>query len=451
MTNMPGRQVTWPAEKDRELWRILSQGPPGRQGTSSEAEWKRLAAQFDVSLAFILQQAAWLYERQLSQVRAQMRKVGGGRPLSGNYSAAGMPGGGGSLSGSPNPAAGGGGGSTVQTSPRPASSSLATRGFDTGHEVGTSPSGRGRRPSTLSRIPSTATVTQSRQMPGVRVESAQNSSRRGISRDSQAAGHQREAAGGASPAAPDPFLSAQPQETEVEEAGGGDNLETSSSESDDDADDNEKSMPAKSLVFRRQLQQRRGRFNKAARHTEDEDDEDAEEDDDAPAFLPFSETGSAGLEQQDLGATVRTADDGSKASSNAIAAASLDNKGKQKEADTASSNMSTASSATSSAGPLATGELLQGRRAAAAAAASPRHRTELAGRAGNKREGSEGTPSMGSSFSDLEDTSVTQSAMEEYYLSKMQHGAASRMSTFSQALKSKYLPQQQQQQQQHQR
>ncbi len=34
------------------------------------------ASKFNVTLPFILRQAAWLYERQLSQVRAQMRKVG---------------------------------------------------------------------------------------------------------------------------------------------------------------------------------------------------------------------------------------------------------------------------------------------------------------------------------------------------------------------------------------
>ena len=38
------------------------------------------ADEFDVTLAFLLQQAAWLYERQLSQVRAQLRKVN--RPIS---------------------------------------------------------------------------------------------------------------------------------------------------------------------------------------------------------------------------------------------------------------------------------------------------------------------------------------------------------------------------------
>jgi hypothetical protein len=34
------------------------------------------ADDFNVTLSFLLQQAAWLYDRQLSQVRAQMRKVG---------------------------------------------------------------------------------------------------------------------------------------------------------------------------------------------------------------------------------------------------------------------------------------------------------------------------------------------------------------------------------------
>jgi hypothetical protein len=56
------------------------------------------------------------------------------------------------------------------------------------------------------------------------------------------------------------------------------------------------------------------------------------------------------------------------------------------------------------------------------------------------RETSDGTPSMGSSFSDLDDASVTQSALEEALLSNMQHGGmASRMSTISQALRSRYL------------
>lgn len=47
---------------------------------------------------------------------------------------------------------------------------------------------------------------------------------------------------------------------------------------------------------------------------------------------------------------------------------------------------------------------------------------------------------MGSSFSDLDDASVTQSALEEALARDMQHGGvASRMSTISQALRSRYL------------
>ena len=59
-----------------------------------------------------------------------------------------------------------------------------------------------------------------------------------------------------------------------------------------------------------------------------------------------------------------------------------------------------------------------------------------------REAGSDGTPSMGSSFSDLDDASVTQSAMEEAMAGEMQAGGmASRMSTISQALRStsKYL------------
>lgn len=68
-----------------------------------------------------------------------------------------------------------------------------------------------------------------------------------------------------------------------------------------------------------------------------------------------------------------------------------------------------------------------------ASALSPRQRRVV-------KDGSEGTPSMGSSFSDLDDASVTQSALEEALAHEMnQGGVASRMSTISQALRSRYL------------
>ena len=56
------------------------------------------------------------------------------------------------------------------------------------------------------------------------------------------------------------------------------------------------------------------------------------------------------------------------------------------------------------------------------------------------KEGSDGTPSMGSSFSDLDDASVTQSALEEALANEMTQGnMASRMSMMSRALRSRYL------------
>ncbi|KAK5106467.1 hypothetical protein LTS08_000586 [Lithohypha guttulata] len=63
--------VAWSAAKERDLWEVLSKSSKGH-----EIDWRGLAERFEVTQAFLLQQAAWLYERQLSQVRAQMRRMG---------------------------------------------------------------------------------------------------------------------------------------------------------------------------------------------------------------------------------------------------------------------------------------------------------------------------------------------------------------------------------------
>ncbi|RMZ81324.1 hypothetical protein DV737_g2621, partial [Chaetothyriales sp. CBS 132003] len=68
--------VSWSAAKERALWDVISRG----QSKGYEIDWHALAARFKVTQPFILQQAAWLYERQLSQVRAQLRKVGNRPP-----------------------------------------------------------------------------------------------------------------------------------------------------------------------------------------------------------------------------------------------------------------------------------------------------------------------------------------------------------------------------------
>ncbi|KAA8901579.1 hypothetical protein FN846DRAFT_957006 [Sphaerosporella brunnea] len=64
-------RVDWDASKERYLWKILSKG-----NRDADINWDSLSQQLQVSRAFLLQQAAWLYERELIQIQAQMRKVG---------------------------------------------------------------------------------------------------------------------------------------------------------------------------------------------------------------------------------------------------------------------------------------------------------------------------------------------------------------------------------------
>lgn len=65
---------------------------------------------------------------------------------------------------------------------------------------------------------------------------------------------------------------------------------------------------------------------------------------------------------------------------------------------------------------------------------SPRHRAQIVNAnlsPRSRKDGSEGSPSMGSSFSDLDDASVTQSALEDALLSNMQHGNLSSMGSIA--------------------
>ncbi|KAI5300339.1 hypothetical protein KEM55_008103 [Ascosphaera atra] len=61
--------VEWNSAKDALLWKVLSR-PAGQ-----DIDWETLAKHFKVTVPFLLQQAAWLYDRQLSQVRAQIRRA----------------------------------------------------------------------------------------------------------------------------------------------------------------------------------------------------------------------------------------------------------------------------------------------------------------------------------------------------------------------------------------
>jgi len=177
--------------------------------------------------------------------------------------------------------------------------------------------------------------------------------------------------------------------------------------------------------------------------------DDGDDDDDDPessgGFLPFATN-----THEDPAATLRIAQ-----AKRAVA-------DRPRQQDIHSSESSASSSAASRPRTsVATGKMPLQPPTSPAKALSPRRRAELAKLSPRMRkEGSEGTPSMGSSFSDLDgkcgirsyhqqpelvadrypDASVTQSALEEALLSNMQHGGmASRMSNMSSALRSKYL------------
>lgn len=63
--------MEWDAAKDRALWKVIS-----KASNSKEINWEDISAKFDVSLPFLLQQAAWLYERHFASMKAQMKKLG---------------------------------------------------------------------------------------------------------------------------------------------------------------------------------------------------------------------------------------------------------------------------------------------------------------------------------------------------------------------------------------
>lgn len=65
------QQVEWDTNKDRALWKIISKATDRK-----EIKWEEMSAKFDVSLPFLLQQGAWLYERHFASMRAQMKKLG---------------------------------------------------------------------------------------------------------------------------------------------------------------------------------------------------------------------------------------------------------------------------------------------------------------------------------------------------------------------------------------
>ncbi|KAH7405780.1 hypothetical protein DE146DRAFT_649644 [Phaeosphaeria sp. MPI-PUGE-AT-0046c] len=406
-------QAQWDADRDRQLWKVIS-----KSSKTSDLNWVDLADKFQVPPTFLLQQAAWLYERHLDHVRNQMKKVSGSNiPTT-------------SITGASTLTTAGGvamlrtnsGGSTAGRT----ASGLSGRQRD-------SPSLRGTETSVtappLSRTPSTNTITQSRantQQPSVRTHSLRSAQRPVLTSPRP---EERESVSAAAPPSP---LKDSPESPDIRDLSS-----SSSSSSLSDAD-----HPA----HRSQLFKRPPRFTHQRPRdlSTFEEGDGAQENDDSGSHgsptLPFAAVARRPANNKYAHDTqFRTSSKPeqktlqSDRSRNAppVRQKSID---QQSQATTETASSMTTSASESDA-PVPT--------SSAKSPMSPpfNHRAEL-GRLGSprqkgprsRREGSEGTPSMGSSFSDIDDAGISQSALEEALLSNMQHG---RMSTLSRM--SRYL------------
>ncbi|EXJ70530.1 uncharacterized protein A1O5_06600 [Cladophialophora psammophila CBS 110553] len=437
--------VAWSAAKERALWDVMS-----RQSKNNEIDWKALSEKFEVTQTFLLQQAAWLYERQLSHVRAQMRRVGNRQ------------------SATPSPAPGSASASMVggQTMKRAGSGGSRVPSRLSTQHLGSPVAGGGD--STPGTPAKSRTSLPFRNPPGAvgaaggpQSRVASGSSRplsRQSSKDAEAPQSRRGSIQHPLARSPGQTRSNQPQ----------------SSDSEDDMTQsrimarrpNPSSMHRRVLSYRKELQSQKG----TATNPDDKSlvqsplpQEEDDDDDDEPSFLPFANPASEGKarpsssSQQDPSATLRGALQtqrpgiNRRTTSERIASSPTIEPPTPLQTQRNPSNLTSPTSSLSSptrstaanttlARPtpridgqnstqvhLATQPpviprlgtplspphraLLHSHSQSASATASPRRH--------GTGPGSDTSPSMGSSFSDLDDTSVTQSALEEALLSGM--------------------------------
>ncbi|KAK3941944.1 hypothetical protein QBC46DRAFT_362981 [Diplogelasinospora grovesii] len=404
--------VNWDERKSEALWSILS--------GVSQTEIDCKAARFDVTVEFLLQLVSYLTERHTSQLRAQMRKAAATR---------------GSNAPSPVPGA--------EASVHPTAEAMRRTGSGGGGRAPSALSIRKESPLPMPRndarpsSPSTPIKTTAPIRPPVSRNSSanttvlnQNAPTAFAAAKAGRIGDPRRRRISSVPitTTPPPINTNMAREDDPPSPGPADSPSSASSSSSE--------SPIESRIIRRPP---RFQAPDGAGGLGDGDDEEAE-----PAFLPFkpapaqkpskvSTSGSSG--QQDLGATLR-------GDPRDFVGRRLP-KGQQ-DRDLTQQSQTSDSSASSVA--MARKRSASDRRPPGPL--SPRRTAELAGRSpsggkqrGLSREGSDGTPSMGSSFSDLDDASVTQSALEEALASRMQDGTiGSRMSTLGQAFRSRYLP-----------
>ncbi|KAI1365281.1 hypothetical protein F5Y08DRAFT_186553 [Xylaria arbuscula] len=402
--------VNWEPSKDEALWSIVS------KLSKTEIDCRSIADKFEVTVDFLLQQVAWLTERHASQVRAQMRKAA----------------------------------AAAKVSPAPSPQPQALEGgFPADPPRYTGSAGQPRAPSSTSirrdsplprneqSTPNSSMRSTPRPVP-TRTSSTNNASytTRNLGVSSKASGKpsndlQRR-------------LTTLPITTNIDDQDHRDYQDTDPNSpgpaESSSASSSSSSSPAQSRIIRRPP---RFQGNDGPSFADDDDDDD----DENPAFLPYRPQHSGATSgQSDMGATLRG--DFRDPGKRPVKGSGRDRIHHSQTSDSSASSVPVSRGAHEKRlnGPL-----------------SPRRTLELAGRSpGGKAKtysrDSDGTPSMGSSFSDLDgtylveffyytltdgttiDASVTQSALEEALASRMQDGGtiSSLRGTISNAFRSRY-------------
>lgn len=442
-------QVSWSVAKERDLWEIIS-----RATKDNEVDWKGLADHFKVTEQFLLQQSAWLYERQLSQVRAQMRRMGN------------------RTSATASPVSGSAAGSVVATQSTKRPSGPASRvPSRLSTQTPTTVGGDTSAPSTPQRS-RTSLPFKSTVYAGTVGQARTNSTSskplsRKSSRDNEQLGKTHSRRG-----------SVQQQQQHLTRSPGELGPAESSSDEDENVAKATHRRPNPASGQRKTAMMRRSQHARQSLHSAQQlQDQQEEDEDDDPAFLPFAATKGSHPDPSapliDPSATLRGGFSNTATkpvlrrnhTSERVKPGTSVSTSAPKQRGLEPPIASSTSSLSSNNAPSAPPPRSQHPHTAAARGSpanlpiplSPRQQAALAAAAGlspRRRSanphhtGSESSPSMGSSFSDLDDASVTQSALEEALMSNMGSTAGmtggmgalgTRVSGISQALRSRYF------------
>ncbi|KAK6856823.1 hypothetical protein PG990_011341 [Apiospora arundinis] len=388
--------VNWDSSKDEALWNIIS------EVAKTEIDWNDIATRFQVTVDFLLQQVAFLTERHASQVRAQMRKAAAVAR------------------------------SSAAPSPVPGADPPMTAG-DSAQQMGSAALSRPRAPSSLSIRRDSPLPRNDASVPGTPMRATPRPPSTRTSSSNTAVYNARNLGGSGKGTArqlgaDNPArkrLSSLPMTASIDDEPEPDPPSPGPAETSSADSSSSESSPAQSRIIRRPP---RFQSNDGPSFADDEED-------DEPAFLPYRKQADASSSgNNDLTATLK-----------GDPATDLRNRRLPKAHHHRIHQSQTSDSSAGSATPGVKGSSAD--KTKPSGPLSPRRTMELAGRSpsgkgkGYSRDSDE-TPSMGSSFSDLDDASVTQSALEEALASKMQDGGTigSRMSTFSNVFRSRYLP-----------